>query len=1446
MALTFDAVLAPGEGASAAAQIPTLRLTSGFVETLLACRWGEFLQVQSTEMQRLEQNGQLYAVASPAQAFGASAGDLFIGYTTQWTQLEVANDPDLDGGLWDESFLLNGFVEVTNLISWPANAVVDHEQQKLTLPAIGDDAALTHLRHTIRILLNQQPLPAAILHLQPAATGVSALFTLAPGHTWQFLAIVEHQLLTALLHEQPAEGDDASPLQPHLLYRTDQRWTTLQEVRLLQPATYAHFLSDEKSQVIDWVAGIAPRWSLYGHFRQGWVDLLLDPVSTDSLRHLPAHTILVEASAPHWVRTKAVEAILREGEEGAPPSAMTDVILSGTTLQFLPSGSQTGILSSNADYAPTAPDAPEWQLIPMPFLGRMQAAALAPVDVEPEGTDQAVADADPAPAVQHPLSIDPVLHLWQLRQDNTLRRSPLLFMLTSWAAEAPQTLPFSLLDHAVTRTWSRLDPLSLEENWFRLQHPLSEPPARRVQSVMAALPDTPARLSRATALQQAFRTFRPYYPPHVVTPTGEPNALSSSLTEPNLVWRERSLLVWQSGSADDYPWLPVGLQLLTSPLCAASNMVANAVTVNHHVAATLLPAQLQVEGQPNPVPVSFAVSPYLGLARRPAPLETELVVGSVELLGLDAATRQLRPLASHLRKEQSRADLTTWAEEWAQETRRRLRPDSPLGVVRLRLLFKAAPANAEVSQAAGDLPVGNPTPLVVLYAFTLANQSLDITPLTQRTVALRSPVLELRFREGHYGGAAMPAAVKVYELAPPLVTGVQPLYLAPPATASSNGEQSQEWPWALSALTVGVQYTGGKPGAPEQIKIGVTGRAPTTSAAEPNGNGATSPMAAFTLWWHAAQQQVQFRSAIGDHGPTAGLPPHFRAQAIKSLLPALPALPLPSASALLHSNPEDALTQWQPVLPGALRYLLLGTRPGAMVALRNQLLRQRALVFAGAPPNAAASASGDIFVSGSVPVQHRVPRPAPLPANRIGHEATALQTWASYTAPTQILLASPTPVDEAFFAPCRNDTLRRLQLHLVTPPKAEITAQWDGAIQFTLLNEENAFVPVDWDLQLEISDGSVMIPVSDPPSPNSTTVGWTLTGAILDSLRSLLGRKAPGDVIVLQVHARPSASTSDFRQTLTFPLRIRQERQLRLPLEPRFTLFEDPEYNRRLASLAGRVAKPVQIQQNEELTLVTVTLSTDRREYNPDSTIWLRYDWDDSGMQGNTNNKGTLSLQKVDNTNTPFDLRLPNGEPTATIETGNTQLFALPLGKLAPLDPTDPTAIRPGDSLLIKIQLKKATITSLAKDDELVLRVDIIAEPVIPMPEAAYALLRRQFVDGQPQVECVRFAWGPAADRIHLICPDDLLQEIVRRRAVFKWPDSVRPQPSAESTPPQYAVQKIAQNGATHFPLFAGSVLGASSSKRPAGDYSSCSTYSQVSLSQRGQIRGGMPPLYLP
>jgi len=93
--------------------------------------------------------------------------------------------------------------------------------------------------------------------------------------------------------------------------------------------------------------------------------------------------------------------------------------------------------------------------------------------------------------------------------------------------------------------------------------------------------------------------------------------------------------------------------------------------------------------------------------------------------------------------------------------------------------------------------------------------------------------------------------------------------------------------------------------------------------------------------------------------------------------------------------------------------------------------------------------------------------------------------------------------------------------------------------------------------------------------------------------------------------------------------------------------------------------------------------------------------------------------------------------------------------------------------------------------------VDIIEEAVIPVPEAGYALLHAQQVEGQMQVECGRFAWNPAAARVELISPDDLLVETVRRRAVFHWTHTIRPGRGSA-----IAIQKITNTGSTHFPLF--------------------------------------------
>lgn len=258
----------------------------------------------------------------------------------------------------------------------------------------------------------------------------------------------------------------------------------------------------------------------------------------------------------------------------------------------------------------------------------------------------------------------------------------------------------------------------------------------------------------------------------------------------------------------------------------------------------------------------------------------------------------------------------------------------------------------------------------------------------------------------------------------------------------------------------------------------------------------------------------------------------------------------------------------------------------------------------------------------------------------------------------------------------------------------------------------------------------------------------------------------------------PYSEITGYRQQLVFPLRLDRAERLPLPLQPWFIQFEDPEYNRRLASTTSRQSRPYPDPRGKGQPY-EVTLAADRREYNPTSQLFVTFfgklpdDLPETAKRGQLELKW-LNTNGVERTVAQRELKLKD-------------LTSYELGDLAAQAQLN---FAPGDALLVSL-----TVPGVGQ--ALSLRLDIVAKPVLPTPEAGYALLRRVALATGPVVDCARFAWAPTASRIELVNPDDLQQEIVRRRAVFHWLDAARAVPS-----PKYEVQKITFSGSTHIPQF--------------------------------------------
>jgi hypothetical protein len=259
---------------------------------------------------------------------------------------------------------------------------------------------------------------------------------------------------------------------------------------------------------------------------------------------------------------------------------------------------------------------------------------------------------------------------------------------------------------------------------------------------------------------------------------------------------------------------------------------------------------------------------------------------------------------------------------------------------------------------------------------------------------------------------------------------------------------------------------------------------------------------------------------------------------------------------------------------------------------------------------------------------------------------------------------------------------------------------------------------------------------------------------------------------------RTDAKTKGYKQQLKFPLRVSRAGAVPSPLMPVFALFEDPEYNRCLLSETLRAQGMLVLASAVQLR---VTLVVDRREYNPTSRGYAIFSiaQPPAGALVLPSLHIVTSIVGKDRLPHRFDSGL-NPSPV------DNTIYEFSIGGHG----------QPGETL--PVQLVIPSNDAQTPDTVIAsLEAHLVAQPVVPAVEAAFALLRHQQIASGSAVACVRFAWSPAASRIELLNPDDLLnRETVRRRAIFHWTDIAR-----KTKDYAYRVQKIMAGGPTYVPL---------------------------------------------
>lgn len=604
----------------------------------------------------------------------------------------------------------------------------------------------------------------------------------------------------------------------------------------------------------------------------------------------------------------------------------------------------------------------------------------------------------------------------------------------------------------------------------------------------------------------------------------------------------------------------------------------------------------------------------------------------------------------------------------------------------------------------------------------------------------------------------------------------------------------------------------------------------------PAGSGAADD------FWITDRETVAFRPFKKPPTPPTGEPYELTFALPDRYTAALPQALAPAAHGNEPANNAAALGQaFAPAYVGTSR---ISARAGAWTATRTGLIHARH----------APSGSTSLRAS-ETPVHVRQPRPPLLAVNdrprASSHEEPHVTVGTIQTAvvhgPRAARIGSdpePTGLNRA------PRSLWATKLALVAPEASVLSREWDGTIQLDVIDLFGTLPGDGWTVAgaALVAEG-IRYEAPLPTTPIPQQIGTKLS---FEDFRDSKGTPARS-----AIRAFPGATevtlelNLEFAQTGGNDTDVILNRQIRFRLltagaalskveRPVFFRFDDPEFNDMLGGVAKLSRKPSAPWPADD-----VAFAADASEMAPEQRLELALALRPSvpgakietpfvskalGPKGETiltyEEGGHAKLlrlcmerlRKDDNGGLPRPLTAPEGAVSNTVAAGGvdkgfflkvaadgirTTFHAMRIDCARLLSPTsqESAALQPGDQFRLDIVAgedgelvdnegkRKAPLISLL--------VDVVKVPNLPANPAAFAVLTMLNAEtgSAVTVNTQVYANGPEAAVIEIVDPRDLIEGLVRRRAIYLWRSF-----HASRLRPRFALQKISGVGATWLP----------------------------------------------